>query len=661
MHTLSKLTLLAAATAALHAGGFTDVHPATNLTNSTWTNGVSSDGLVSVGRSTIGGSARAFKIIGGSYTQLNNLSGGFGSWATAASSTGSLIVGTSIDFNGAEQAVSWAGVTPTLLDSGAILSSSSATGVSANGSVIVGYGFDATTSFVDKAFYHQTGVLNLITAMGAGNANRATGISANGNLIVGTESNDFNAATSSSGFIHTVGGTSTLVQADVGIAAFGTAGLSFTQLTAISGNGAIAVGYASSSLNPGDEQAFKYNVSGATYAALGSLSVGGWSIARAINSDGSVIVGQSDNQAFKYQDGTLTPLGFLGTGNESDATGVSADGKVIVGYSRITNAGSIRHAFVYENQTMLDADEWLRSLNGPGSVLAMTTSLNSQPLEGAHHRPLMSYDNMGKQSQAWATGDFGTSSRQSDSHMTSGEIGVSGTFSDFVLGIAAGHASLNQDLLFGGSAHVSGNYLLAEADYRLADKESIVSLVLVHGNYDADTTRGYVTGTGTDTSRGSTGLKTSSARLRFDGPAQKFISAVSATPFISYTATRTTADAYAETGGSFPASFGKQEHTAQEGRLGVTAKYVASPSTTLLFTAEWIHRFDDAGDGLTATSSTMGTLTAAGIAPTADQARFGFDIDHKLSADTLLNFSVHAAGIGPSSDVSAALSIRRAF
>ena len=40
---------------------------------------------------------------------------------------------------------------------------------------------------------------------------------------------------------------------------------------------------------------------------------------------------------------------------------------------------------------------------------------------------------------------------------------------------------------------------------------------------------------------------------------------------------------------------------------------------------------------------------------------FGFDIDHKLSADTLLNFSVHAAGIGPSSDVSAALSLRRAF
>ncbi len=659
MRTLSKLTLFAAATAAMHGAGFTDIHPAANPTNSTWTNGVSSDGLVSVGRSNIGGNARAFKIVGGTYTQLDNLSGGSGSWATAACSNGSLIVGTSIDFNGAYQAVSWTGTTATTLDNTASFLLSEATGISSTGTTIVGWGFSGT-SFQEEAFYHLAGSINNFSVLFSGLASKAMGVSADGNTIVGSVGDNFSTPGAVSGFVYTIGGTSTLVDATV-VPAFNTAGLSFTQLTAISGNGAIAIGYASSSLSSGDEQAFRYNVSGATYAALGSLSVGGWSIARAINSDGSVIVGQSDNQAFKYQDGTLTPLGFLGTGDESDATGVSADGTVIVGYSRITPGGAFRHAFVYANQTMLDADEWLRSLNGPSSLLAMTTSLNSQPLEGAHHRPLMSYDNMGKQSQAWATGDFGTSSRQSDSHMTSGEIGVSQTYGDFVLGVAAGHASLNQDLLFGGSAHVSGNYLLAEADTRLADKESILSLVLVHGNYDADTTRGYVTGSGTDTSRGSTGLKTSSARLRLDGPAQKFISAVSATPFISYTATRTTADAYAETGGSFPASFGAQEHTAQEGRLGVTAKYVASPSTTLLFTAEWIHRFDDAGEGLTATSSTMGTLTAAGIAPTADQARFGFDIDHKLSADTLLNFSVHAAGIGPSSDVSAALSIRRAF
>jgi probable HAF family extracellular repeat protein len=667
MRTLTKLSLIAAATlvSAAAIAGFTDVHPSMIYPiNSTWTNGVSSDGLTSVGYSNIGGGAKAYKIVGGTLTTLSPLGGQTNAIAMAASANGSLIVGFSIASSSYNQAVSWTGTTATTLDNTASFLFSEATGISSTGATIVGWGFSNVNS-IEQAFYHRAGSINNIGSVFGTNASKAMGVSADGNTIVGTVADSFTIPTMVSGFVYTVGGSSTVVQADSAITAFNTAGLSFTQLTAISGNGAVAIGYASSSLSPGDEQAFKYTLAGSgSYSALGNL--GGWSIARAINSDGSVIVGQSldgtgRSQAFKYQSGVMTGLGFLGTGNESDATGVSADGTVIVGYSRITNGGTYRHAFVYANQTMLDADEWLSSLNGPGSLLAMTTNLNQLPLEGAHHRPLMSYDSMGKQSQAWATGDFGTSSRQSDRHMTSGEIGVSQTYGDFVLGIAAGHASLNQDLLFGGNASISGNYLLAEADYRLADRESIASLVLVRGDWSADATRGYATGSGTDTSSGSTGLKTSSARLRFDGPAQKFVSAISATPFVSYTVTRTTADAYTETGGSFPASFGAQEHTAQEGRLGVTAKVVASPSTTLLFTAEWIHRFDDAGSGLVATSATMGTLTAAGIAPTANQARFGFDVDHKLSADTLLNLSLHAAGSGPSSDFSAALSLRRAF
>ena len=145
--------------AAWHAAGFTDIHPAANPTNSTWTNGVSSDGLVSVGRSNIGGNARAFKIVGGTYTQLNNLSGGFGSWATAASSTGSLIVGTSIDFNGAYQAVSWTGTTATTLDNTASFLLSEATGISSTGTTIVGWGFSGT-SFQEEAFYHLAGSIN---------------------------------------------------------------------------------------------------------------------------------------------------------------------------------------------------------------------------------------------------------------------------------------------------------------------------------------------------------------------------------------------------------------------------------------------------------------------------------------------------------------------
>jgi probable HAF family extracellular repeat protein len=661
MRTLSKLSLIAAAalTTATAFADLTDIHPLTGYsTVYTYPLGVSGDGLTVYGI-TYNGQSLAFKMVGTNLTPLDNLLGGTDAWAYAASANGTLVVGMALDNSGVEQAVFWPNTTPTLLDQGSIFYSSSATGVSANGGTIVGSGFDLVTN-LDQAFYHRSNTLTPFgaTAFGA-DASRAKAVSADGNLVVGTSTNDFYAATASAGFIYNI---TTNTSDAVG----NTSGHAFTQLTGISGDGTAVIGYGSTSLNNNaSERAFKYVPgAGGSFTPLGALSVGGWSIPRAINNDGSVIVGQSENgfgdgEAFVFQNGAMTGLGFLTGGSTSDATGVSADGTVIVGNSGTTSG--YYHAFVYANQTMLDADAWLLSLNGPGSVLAMTANLNLLALEGAHHRPLMSYDNMGKQSQAWATGDFGTSSRQVDQHKTSGEFGVSQACGDFVFGLAVGHASVNQDLLFGGNAHISGNTLLLEADYRLADKESIVSLVLMRGDWDAEANRGYETGGGTDTSNGRTDVTTSSVRLRLDGPAQKFVSAVSATPFASFTVTRTSADAYTETTGSFPATFGDQAHTAQEGRLGVTAKYVASPSTTLLFTAEWIHRFDGAGAGLTATSATMGTLTAAGVAPTKDQARFGFEVDQKLSADTLLNLSFHAAGNGPSSDFAAALSIRRAF
>jgi len=668
MRNLTQLSLIAAATltTATAFADLTDVHPSAYPTNSTWTFGVSSDGLTSVGYSNIGGGGKAFKLVGSTLTTLSPLSGQSNAIALAASANGSRIVGFSVDGNSLNQAVSWSGTTATALDANNTFAFSEATGVSASGLLIVGWGYNLNTG-LEEVFYADNGVrFDLGASVFNGVASKAAGISADGTIMVGTTADSFLTPNAVSGFVHVINGSTTVVEADTDNPSNPTlSALNFTELTAISGNGAFAVGYASTSLSGhGDEQAFKYAISGATYTVIGTLG-GTWSRANAINENGTVVVGYSENassqtEAFVHQNGSITGLGFLTGGNYSNATGVSADGSVIVGHATVS--GGRTHSFVYANQTMLDADEWMRSLNGPGSLVAMTANLNLLTLEGAHHRPLMSYDNMGKQSQAWATGDFGTSSRQVDQNKTSGEIGVSGTFGGFVLGAAAGHATLNQDLLFGGSAHIKGDFLLAEADYRLADKESIVSLVLLHGIWDADASRGYATGGGNDLSTGSTDMKTSSVRVRVDGPAQKFLGPVSASPFASFTLTRTTADAYQETGGSFPASFDAQAHTAQEGRLGLTTKYVVSPSTTLLFTAEWIHRFDDAGDGLTGTSlTTSSAFAATGVAPTKDQARFGLDVDHKLSADTLLSLSLHAAGNGPSADFAAALSIRRAF
>jgi probable HAF family extracellular repeat protein len=669
MRLLNRSLLIAAATlsAALVSAAPSDVHPVAYPTDSTWTNGVSSNGLTSVGRTTIGsGVTDAFKLTGTTYAPLNPFTGHSNAVATAASADGTLVVGFSIDGSGNNQAVSWTGSAATLLDTNSAFLSSEATGVSSAGTTIVGWGFSGT-SFLEEAFYHRAGSINNFSILFGGLASKATGVSADGNTIVGSIADNFTVPTALSGFIYTVGGSSTLVEADVGITAFGNAGLNFTQLTAVSGDGQVAVGFAASNFtsNPsGNEQAFKYTRTGAAYEALGTLTGGNWSIARAVNNDGSVIVGQADNatgnyEAFVHQNGAMTGLGALEASGSSNATGVSADGTVIVGYASV---GARTHAFVYANQTMLDETEWMRSLNGPGSLTASGYNLSLLALEGAHHRPLMSYDAMGKQTHVWATGDFGASSRQTDRRSSFGEVGASQTYGETVVGVAVGTAMQTQDLLFGGNSKITGQTFLAEVDTRLADKESIVSLLVMRGQWDARTARGYLTGAGTDLSRGETDMDTTTVRVRYDGPTQKFISNFTAAPFASFAVTRTNVDGFAESGGSFPATFNASSHTAQEGRLGLLTKFVAGPATTLRLTAEWIHRFDDAGDGLSGVSqTTSGAFAVAGLAPTKDQARFGFDVDHKLSADTLLNFSVHAAGFGQAHDVAGSLSLRRAF
>jgi probable HAF family extracellular repeat protein len=674
MPLLNRSLLIAAATlsAALVSAAPTDVHPGAYPTDSTWTNGVSSNGLTSVGRTTIGsGVTDAFKLTGTTYTPLNPFTGHSNAVAAAASADGTLVVGFSIDGSGNNQAVSWTGSAATLLDINGDFLLSEATGVGTSGATttIVGWGFSTVDpmNYREEFFYVRGGNLTNLSILFNNFASKAVGVSADGNTIVGTVADSFSGPSAVSGFVHTIGGTTSLVDASMYIAAFSTAGLDFTQMTGISGDGAVAVGFASNSLssNPtGNEQAFKYTRTGTAYEALGTLTGGNWSIARAVNSDGSVIVGQGDNadgnyEAFVHQNGTMTGLGALEAGGSSNATGVSADGTVIVGYASV---GARTHAFVYANQTMLDETEWMRSLNGPGSLTASGYNLSLLALEGAHHRPLMSYDAMGKQTHVWATGDFGASSRQTDRRSSFGEVGASQTYGETVVGVAVGTAMQTQDLLFGGNSKITGQTFLAEVDTRLADKESIISLLVMRGQWDARTARGYLTGAGTDLSRGETDMDTTTVRVRYDGPTQKFISNFTAAPYASFAVTRTNVDGFAENGGSFPATFNASSHTAQEGRLGLLTKFVAGPATTLRLTAEWIHRFDGAGDGLSGVSqTTSGAFAVAGLAPTKDQARVGLDVDHKLSADTLLNFSVHASGFGQAHDVAGSLSLRRAF
>ena len=661
MIALPRLALIAAACSSVAAfAAPVDIHPIAQ-SGDTNPRAVSGDGLTIVGTDTSTGVLRAFQIVGGTHSLLDlDVNGSF-SQAAAASTDGTVIVGHT-DIAGLIYAAIWNNGALTTLPLG-IYDEMRATGVSADGLTVVGYSVDNLAR--TDAFYRisTNNAVSLAAEFGSLHS-QATGVSGNGSLIVGTLSDDFfGTPFVRRGFIHTVGGSHTVINPSAtGPAAFSSR--TFAEMTAISSDGSTSIGYAYSvpGLPLGDALGFR-RASNGTITSLGTLG-GAWSIPNAISANGAVIVGQSANgsseEAFVYQNGTMTGLGFLSGGSTSNATGVSADGSVIVGYGNV--AGGAIHAFTYANQTLLDATEWMRSLNGPGGLTAMANNLSSMPLEGAHHRPLMSYDGMGKQRQFWATGDFGASSRQTDRRTSFGEVGASQAYGDTLVGVAVGTALQTQDLLFGGDAKITGQTFMAEIDTRLADKESILSLLVLRGEWDAQTARGYVTGGGNDISRGQTDMDTTTVRVRYDGPTQKFTGNFTAAPYASFALTRVRTDGFAESGGSFPATFDAHSHTAKESRLGLLTKFVAGPATTIRVTAEWIHRFDDAGDVLSGVNqTTSGAFSVAGLAPTKDQARFGFDVDHKLSADTMLSLSIHAAGYGQAHDIAGSLSLRRGF
>ena len=197
----------------------------------------------------------------------------------------------------------------------------------------------------------------------------------------------------------------------------------------------------------------------------------------------------------------------------------------------------------------------------------------------------------------------------------------------------------------------------------MPDQQSIFSVLVAYGRWNADTVRGYTVGGPTpDYSIGTTDTTTSTVRLRIDGQSQAITEGLSLTPFASLNWTQTKADAYTEVDGAYPAQFDAQSHTTSEGRIGVTLAYKWNESTKFLASAELIHRFDDKATILTGTDITGAMpFATSSAAPVTNQGRFGFDIDRRLDADTLLNFSVHFAGLGASPDVQGALSLRRAF
>lgn len=312
---------------------------------------------------------------------------------------------------------------------------------------------------------------------------------------------------------------------------------------------------------------------------------------------------------------------------------------------------------------VIDVAAWMSSVNNQTRIFNAGVTLASLPLEGAHHRPMISFDRMGKEAQFWATGDFGASSRIRDVQVTSGEVGVNKNIGpNSLVGFAVGRGQQNQDLALAGSNNVVGNYVLGEFDYRPFGSQWVVSLLGMVGSWDAKINRGYTNSGNTEYSLGQADIATRSARFRVDAPVLFSVVGFGFSPYVSYSVTQTVVAAYTENGGGLPASYDEQEHNATEARLGMMATKILNEKTKLIVSVEGIHRFDGVGPALTGQDITGAVgFSLPGQAPRADCVRLGFDVDYKLTADTLINVSAHATTVGELADVSGAISLRKAF
>ena len=270
-----------------------------------------------------------------SFRGLGWLSNTSFSFANGISADSSVVVGSSSNTNGYNEAFRWTQETGMVglgfLDSNNQYGSSSAYEVSANGSVIVGiseHAVGGNVGYLSEAFRwtQETGMVGLGTLTTNGYYSFASGVSADGSVVVGRS--DTGGLSRSEAFRWTQ---------ETGMVGLEDSGGSYygdSNAGGVSADGSIIVG---------NGYGIKVNENGASRNELfrwtESSGIVGLDFltggeAKAVSADGSIVVGYSGAEAFRWtQETGIVGLGFLNNSSISVANDVSSDGSIVVGYS----------------------------------------------------------------------------------------------------------------------------------------------------------------------------------------------------------------------------------------------------------------------------------------------------------------------------------------
>ena len=607
------------------------------------------------------------------YTPITVPFGGINSYATGVSGSGTVVgyVDTNPS-NTTYRAFVWQnGHRQDLGTLGDSSSNSFAFGISSGTGIVVGQSQLANGNS-RGFFWTGSGALQALSTL-TGDSSSARAISYDGTTIVGSSTSNINNTE-----IHAVKWVNGAIT-DLGTLS----GSSYAVATSVSGNGAVVVGW---SVISGTTSSFIVNNSPIT--SLGALTGYANSWANAVSSNGLVVVGDASrypncsicawpDTAYRWTASTgmqtvsqwLASAGVsTGTWALRSAQAVNADGSIVVGYgtpdstnpyqfqgyiARVSSIGS----------GLINQAEYLQSVQASNEVYKGITFLTSLPMNGAHHRPLMSYKNIGGDHCAWLNGDFFKFSGASDSKIGMGEIGACTDLADSSIRIGAGIGQnyMWQDTAFSGKNKLDGQHVVGEIDWKSPNSPLLFSATSFYGHWNTDLSRGYMNGGSLDYSRASPNASTVALRGRVDWLEAASLGKVKFNPWASVTATKVTIDAYTETGGGFPARFDKQTRTANEVRLGLTSEMPLTEKTEIRGNIEVAHHIDTKEPSVKGEVIGLFGFNQTGDSLPKTWGRVGLDLDHRFTNSTLISLTVNAAPSGRDANVSGAVSLRTSF
>jgi probable HAF family extracellular repeat protein len=600
--------------------------------------GVSSDGLVVVGRSDSGAAEHAFRWNGGAMTNLGLLPGMTNAVSNAVNADGSVVVGDSYILGAvAGEAFRWTGSVMTPLGFLAGTTQSVANGVSGDGSVVVGESFTPAPPYPEFAFIwtQGSGMVSLGVLPG-GTLSVANGISADGSTVVGVGDA---AGIADEGVVWKVTGTTVTTAFGLGLLSGGT----FTDALAVNANGSVVVGFGDSPAYPSNE-AIRWTVSGTavlTTTELGALPGDTNSQANAVNADGSVVVGQSGggggNHAFRWTaangmqsvQSLLVAAGVNMTGwSLQDARGVSANGSIIVGYG--SNPSSVFEGWIARlcdlagancpagGSGIITPDIVAQSFSGLAAMGQSGNAAIGNALGTFTEYATQAGTSQGSRNTPYSA--FGYGGYDSDP-AASGTLGMTVNLPDkMVAGAAVSANYVKTDMVFDGNSKMAGGsagvFVARVPDAGLQWLAGVTGITL-----KGDITRGYLNGSGLASSTGSTTANGYGATGRIGWSFDRVLPKTQVTPFASYTFASIHFNGYTETGGPFPAQLNAFTSNAQTSRLGADARYTIAPGKWLWGTLAWAHRLDG-GKGADISGTLIGlfALTTPGASVAQDWA-----------------------------------------